>query len=264
MPQGTVWGIDPGRPNVARVYDTLAGGHDNFAADRDEAGRLLEACPELRGMVRGNRAFLRRAVTWAAGQGIVQFADLGTGFPVRAHTAVHASARAVIPDARVAYVDNDPMVCAHVGALLATDEGLQAAQADLTEVSALLGHEAVKAVIDLAEPVCLIFGLVLSLMPAARAREVVAGYADLIAPGSCVVISCARVDDEVMWKGLRTTCTAAVPRNHTRRQIAGFPDGLELVPPGLTAAQGWRGGWGDTLPMPPGSAYVLAAVARKP
>jgi hypothetical protein len=250
------------RPSVARVYDVLAGGYDNFAADRDEAGRLLEACPGLRDMARANRAFLGRAVTWAAGQGIAQFLDLGAGLPLR--PAVHESARAVIPDARTAYVDNDLLVCSHVRAVLATDERVQAAQADLTDMSAVLGQEAVKAVIDPAEPVCLIFGLVLNLMAARRAREVVAGYADQVAPGSLVVITCARVDDEVMWKGLRAACTTASPRNHTRRTVEGFLAGLKLVPPGLMAGRGWRGGWGDTLPMSPGSVYVLAAVARKP
>jgi hypothetical protein len=239
----------------------LAGGYDNFAVDRDEAARLLEGCPGLRDMVRQNRAFLGRAVTWAASQGVAQFIDLGAGLPLR--PAVHASARAVIPDARVAYVDNDAMVCSHVLAVLATDERVQAVAADLADPPAVLGHEAVRAVIDPAEPVCVILGLVPGLMGAPRAREVVAGYADLIAPGSCVVILCARVDDDVMWKGLRTACTAATPRNHTRGQIAGFLGGLGLVPPGLTAAQGWRGGWRDVRATPPGPAYVQAGVASK-
>lgn len=246
---------------MARVYQHLLGGADSFRADRDEAARLLAACPALRDMARDNREFVARAVTWAAGRGIAQFLDLGAGLPV--HPAVHESARAVIPDARVAYVDHDEVVCSHVRAVLATAEGVQAALADLADPAAVLGHEAVRAVIDLAEPVCLILGLVLNLMPAARARGVVAGYARLAAPGSCVAISCARVDDDVVTKGLRAACTAAEPHNHTRRAIAGFLGGLELVPPGLVMAQGWRGGWRDALAARPGPAYVLAAVARK-
>ena len=261
MPQGTVPGIDPGRPNVARVYDYLAGGHASYAADRDEAERLLAACPGLRDMVTENRAFLGRAVTWAADQGIAQFLDLGTGLPL--HPAVHENARAILPGARVAYVDNDPLVCAHIQALLATDDGVHAAQADLTDPAAVLGHQAVKTVIDPAEPVCLILGLVLGLMPAARAREVVAGYADLVAPGSLVVVSCARFDDGAVWKQVRAACTAAAPRNHARGQVAGFLAGLEIVPPGLTTAQGWRGGWPDVRVTPRDPAYALAGVARK-
>jgi S-adenosyl methyltransferase len=132
VPSGSrVSGIDFSRANLARVYDVLAGGHDNFAADRDEAGRLLAACPGLPGLVRENRAFLDRAVTWAAGQGIAQFLDLGTGLPLR--PALHDSARAVIPGARVAYVDNDPVVCSRVGALLAADAGVVTVAADVTD-----------------------------------------------------------------------------------------------------------------------------------
>ena len=257
----TVRRIDTSRPNVARVYDALAGGHANFAADRDEAGRLLEACPRLPALVRENRAFLGRAVTWAAGQGVAQFVDLGTGLPL--HPAVHESARTVIPGARVAYVDNDAMVCSHVQALLATDKRVQAVAADLADPGAVLADPALQAVIDPGEPVCVILGLVLNLMPAARARKIVAGYARLIPPGSLMAVSCARFDDELVWKQVRAACTAAVPRNHSRGQVTGFLAGLEFVAPGLTVAQGWRGGWHDVRVTPPGPAYVLAGIAHK-
>jgi hypothetical protein len=278
VPRGTVSGFDPDRPSVARVYDVLAGGYDNFAADRDEAARLLEACPGLPALVRENRAFLGRAVTWTSRQGIDQFIDLGSGFPVAAEfrrkenlrdnrpdADIHASAQAVNPDARVTYVDADPEVTDHADAVLALSgvHDVAAVRADLRDPGTVLADQGLRKLIEPAEPVCLILGLVLNLMSARRAREVVAGYADLVAPGSYVVISCARFDDDVMWKGLRAACTAAAPRNHTRRQIAGFLAGLEPVPPGLVSAQGWRGGWGDTLPVPPGSTYVLAGVARK-
>ena len=215
-------------PNTARIYDYLLGGYDNFPPDRDLAGRLLDICPSLRGAARDNGAFLGRAVTWAARQGIAQFADLGTGMP--AQPSAGDAARAVTAGARTAYIDNDPLVISHTRALLATSDGTAAAVADLAAPAAVLAHPGVRAVIDPAEPVCIIFGLVLSLMPARQAREVVAGYADLLAPGSLVVISCGRFDDEVMWKEFRAACTATAPRNHTRRQVAGFLAGLEPVP----------------------------------
>jgi S-adenosyl methyltransferase len=110
-------GIDFTKPNAARVHDTLLGGHDNFAPDRALAGRLLEICPDLRGAVRENRAFITRAVTWAAGQGVIQFADLGAGLPMpRRGTAareIHETAHAATSSARVVYVDNDPVVFTH-------------------------------------------------------------------------------------------------------------------------------------------------------
>ena len=108
-------GFDPATPNMARVYSRLLGGKDHFPADRAEADVLLEIYPPLADMVKENRAFLAEAVTWAAGQGIGQFLDLGAGLP--AVPAVHQTARAVLPGARVAYVDTDPMVLSHARAV---------------------------------------------------------------------------------------------------------------------------------------------------
>ena len=127
------------------------------------------------------------------------------------------AARAVIPDARIAYIDHDPIVAMHAEVLLADDEGTAVADADLADPAAVLAHPDVRAVIDPAEPVCIILGLVLGLMPARQAREVVAGYADLIAPGSYVVISCGRCDDEVLRKELGEAYTAGRHRTTTRR-----------------------------------------------
>ena len=98
---------------MARVYNYWLGGKDHFAADRAEADHLLEIYPPLRDLVRENRAFVTRAVAWAAGQGISQFIDLGAG--LSASPAVHEAARAVLPAARVAYVDTDSVVLAHAG-----------------------------------------------------------------------------------------------------------------------------------------------------
>ncbi len=113
--------FDLTRPNVARVYNYLLGGHGNFAADRELAGHLLEICPSLRDTARENREFLARAVTWAARQGIAQFADLGTGIP--AHPSIGDAARTAAPDARIVYVDNDLDVTDHLDARLADDDG---------------------------------------------------------------------------------------------------------------------------------------------
>ena len=256
------------RPNVARIYDYLLGGYESFAADREQAAGLLEICPSLGMAAFENRYFLARAVTWTAGEGLTQFADLGAGAPVRKAGArvmedIHVTAQAADPLARVAYVDIDPIVVLHSKAFRAPAKGVAVAGADLTDPAAVLASPGVRAVINPAEPVCVIFGLVLSLLPARRAREVVAGYADLIAPGSYVVISCGRVDDEEVWKQLSEAYTAADLHNHSPAEVAGFLVGLELVPPGIVASQNWRGGWHDVPVTPPGSAYVLAGAAKK-
>jgi len=177
-------GFDPATPNVARVYDYWLGGKDHFPADRAEAERLLGIYPPLRDLVRENRAFVIQAVSWAARQGISQFIDLGAGLP--AAPAVHQAARKVLPAARVAYVDIDPVVLSHARALLATGDGVTAVAADLRDPGAVLADQELRAVIDPARPVCVILAAVLHFMDADAARAVTAGYARLMATGSCL------------------------------------------------------------------------------
>jgi hypothetical protein len=114
-------GIDVTRPSVARVYDYWLGGKDNFASDRDMGGRMAEVNPALPNLVRHNREFICAAAARAAEAGIGQFLDLGSGLP--AHPAVHEAVREVIPDARVCYVDIDPVAVLHGESLLARGEG---------------------------------------------------------------------------------------------------------------------------------------------
>jgi hypothetical protein len=126
--------LDTSRPSIARVYDYWLGGTDNFEADRQEAERLLRVYPGLDRLARENRLFLRRAVHWLATDcGIRQFLDIGSGLPTASNT--HEVAQAAVPDSRVAYVDNDPMVVLHAAALLA----------DGRDVIAVRGNAAVAA-----------------------------------------------------------------------------------------------------------------------
>jgi hypothetical protein len=261
-------GLDASRPNVARVYDCLLGGMEAFHADREQAARLLAICPSLGIAALENRYFLAHAVTWAAHQGITQFVDLGAGAPVQKATAglledTHVTAQAARPSARVAYVDDDPVVLAHSRAFRARAHGVAVTAADLTDPDSVLADRRLRAVIDLAQPACFIFGLVLGLVPAALARDVVAGYARRAAPGSCLVISCGRCDDQALWDRLGEAYTAASVYNHALADIEGFLAGLQLVPPGLVAAQNWRGGQDDAPATSPDSVYVLAGIARK-
>ena len=230
-------GLDTTVPNMARVYNYWLGGKDHFAADRAEADRLVEIYPPLPALVRENRAFLIQAVGWAARQGIGQFIDLGAGLP--ASPAIHQAARAVLPAARIAYVDLDPVVLAHVRALLATGAGVTAVGADLRDPAAVLGHPDLRAVIDPARPVCVILGAVLHFLDPEAACAVTAGYVSLLAPGSCLVLSCARFDDEELAKQLAEQYTAATWYNHSPADIVKFFDGLELAGPGVTEARTW-------------------------
>ena len=251
-------GFDPATPNTARVYSRLLGGKDHFPSDRAEADVLLEIYPPLADMVKENRAFIAEAVTWAANEEIGQFVDLGAGLP--APPAVHQTARAVLPGVRVAYVDHDPMVLSHARALLA-GPGVAAVAADLRDSAAVLADLELRAVIDPAEPVCVIFGAILHFLDAATAREVTAGYARLIAPGSCLVISCASFDDGALAKRLAAEYTAGQFVSHTREDVESFFTGLEMIGPGVTEAGTWRA-WQSEPVMRRRDGHVLAGVAR--
>jgi O-methyltransferase involved in polyketide biosynthesis len=252
-------GFDPATPNVARVYNHLLGGKDASPADRAEAGRLLEIYPPLRDLVRENRAFVTRAVTWAAGQGISQFIDLGAGLP--ASPSVHQAAREVIPTARVAYVDIDAVVLSHARALLATGDGVIAVEADLRDPQAVLADRELRQVIDPAWPACVILGAVLHFLDADAARAVTAGYVSLLAPGSYLIISVACNDDESLGKQLSQEYTAATWHNHTAQDVAEFFAGLELVGPGVTEGRRWRP-WLTEPPLLRRDGHVLAGVGR--
>jgi len=252
--------FDPATPNMARVYDYWLGGKDNYSADRAEGERLLGIYPPLRDLVRENRAFVIQAVSWAARQGIGQFIDLGAGLP--AFPAVHQAARKVMPSARVAYVDIDSVVLSHARALLATNDGVTAVAADLCAPGTVLADPELRAVIDPARPVCVILGAVLHFLDADAARTVTAGYARLIAPRGCLVISVASFDDVALGKQLAEEYTAAAWYNHTPSDMESFFAGLELVGPGVTEAQTWRA-WMPQPALRHREGHVLAGVARR-
>lgn len=253
--------LDTDVPNIARVYDFFLGGKDNFAADRELAAQIAELSPDWVQACRDNRQFVGRAVTWAAGQGIRQFLDLGAGLPT--HPAVHEAARDIIPGRRVCYVDNDPVVVAHARALLTKPAGVDIAEVDLSDPAGVFGHPAVTGLIDRSEPVCVLLAMVLHFYDPVTARELAQGYASRLAPGSALAISCGRNDDPAMWQRMRESYTAAATYNHTRDELRSFFGDLPLVPPGLALAQSWRGGMAAVPERPPAPAYVLAAVGVK-
>ena len=166
--RGTVDAFDTTRPNIARVYDYWLGGKDNFVADRELAAAMTEVNPGIPAMARANRAFVVAAVGKAASAGISQFVDLGAGLPT--HPAVHEAARAVCPDARVVYVDNDRVVAMHARALLATMPGIHAVEADITRPDEVIAHPQVAAAIDWAEPVAVVLAAILHFRDADYGR----------------------------------------------------------------------------------------------
>ena len=251
----------PDQPSCARIHNALLGGWNYTAADEATAAEIEEILPEIRQMAVNSRLFTARAVAWAAAEGVQQFVDLGAG--LAPGPSVHGVARSVRTDARMAYVDCDSEVTDCLADTMPDGDGIAVVNADLRHPAAVMSDPGLLKVIDPGQPCCVILSLILHFMPERRAREVVAGYARLIAPGSYVVISCGRCEDETLWKQLSEVYTAADLYNHSPAEVEGFLAGLGLVPPGLIAAQNWRGGWHDVPVTPPGVAYVLAGVAKK-
>src|SRR5258708_18655798 len=143
-------GIDASKPSVARIYDCLLGGENNFAVDQAAAELMKSRAPELVDAAFANRGLHQRAAKWIAEQGVRQFIDLGSGLPTVGNT--HEVVRKVHPDAHVVYVDNDPIVQLHGSRLLAGDDAAAVLLADMREPDAVLGSEAVGRLIDFREP----------------------------------------------------------------------------------------------------------------
>jgi O-methyltransferase involved in polyketide biosynthesis len=253
-------GIDTSVPNVARVYDSLLGGKDNFAVDRIQAAKLIEFDPSLPGLVRQNRAFVNRVVTWAAGRGIRQFLDLGAGLPT--HPAVHETAKEATASARVVYVDYDPVVVVHAQSLLAGPDGVTAVRADLTQPEQVMSRQTLEDLLDPAEPTCVLIAAVLHFMSADAARDLISRYARLLAPGSVLAVSVFGSDDPEVAEQARQAYTATRTYTHSREDVASFlaGAGLQLAEPGVVLAHAWRGDMPDPCLTRTGPLRVLAAV----
>jgi hypothetical protein len=221
-------GIDTSTPNIARIYDYLLGGKDNFAADRGAAERLIGAIPDV------------AAITEA---GIRQFLDLGSGLPTQAN--VHELAQAVAPDARVVYVDNDPVVAVHGQALLASGGQAGMVLGDLRNPAAVLQHPAVAGRLDLTRPVAVLCTSTLHFIAGqARLHQIIAGYRDRIAPGSYLAITHGTREGDPRGEGAKAADVfrRASSQLHLRPlpELLRLFDGFELVEPGLVWITQWR------------------------
>jgi hypothetical protein len=241
MPPASPWGIDTTRPSIARVYDYWLGGKDNFAADRQLAEQLLSLNPGMRQWALDNRAFLCAAAARAAQEcGIDQFLDLGAGLPTS--PAIHEAVRQVIPGARFAYVDFDPVAVLHAQALLPKQDGLVAILADLTESEAVLSHPDTAKTLDLGRPIGIILGGVAHFMSAPTMRDVVAGYLSRVPVGSWLILSTARTESAQVETRLKSAYTAAKSYAHSAEDFRSFFDGTQIMPPGLREARRWIAG----------------------
>jgi SAM-dependent methyltransferase len=233
------------QPHPARVYDYLLGGREHYPADRAAAEAGLRANPSSRIPPRENRGFLRRVVTHLAAEcGVRQFLDIGTGIPTSPN--VHEVAQAVAPDARIVYVDNDPIVLAHARALTAgTPQGrTEYLDADLRDVERILGAPGLRATLDLRRPVALMLVAVLHFVEDCdKPHDLVRGLLDALPPGSYLALSHLTGDfDPAAWERVSAVYArdGVVMRVRSRDEIAAFFDGLDLLDPGLSVVTRWR------------------------
>ncbi|HEY0718509.1 MAG TPA: SAM-dependent methyltransferase [Streptosporangiaceae bacterium] len=252
--------FDVQTPAIARVYDYLLGGKDNFAADRDVAEKLMAAAPLTVEVTRENRQFLARAVTWAAQQGISQFVDLGCGMPTAPNT--HGTVQRITPSARVVYIDNDPVVLAHLRALAAhANPHVTVVDGDVRQPGTIL--PAVAAGLDLSAPVCLVMGFLLHFFAPDDARDLVARDTAVLAPGSYVVLSVGRGDSDAADNGFGAYSSGGIQvHNHSVAGFTGFFGGRELVPPGVVDSREWQPGSDQPVHLPPRDGQVIVGMAR--
>jgi hypothetical protein len=252
-------GIRPGREDSldldisvahpARVYDYWLGGTENFAADRAAGDEAIGAFPGIVAAVRANRAFLARAVRYMAAAGVRQFLDIGTGIPTAGNT--HEVAQRAAADARIVYVDNDPIVTMHATSLLpVTSEGATSfAAADVRDPDTILSQA--QRTLDFSQPVAIMLLGILQLIPDADdPQAIVARLGQPAVPGSYLAIShpardilaAERAD---MGKRLSARMPAGLVLR-SRAEVARMFSGFTLVPPGLVPLDQWRPDPGDT------------------
>jgi len=260
--------IDTSKPHPARMYDYYIGGKNHFAADRAVADKALASWPAGRIGLRENRKFLGRVVKYLAAEaGVRQFLDIGSGLP--ATNNVHEVAQRFAPSARVAYIDNDPMVLTHAQALLTSSpEGRTAyLQADLRAPERIVSCPLLREVLDFSQPIALMLIAVLHfLRDEDKPDEVIGTLLDALPPGSYLAASHMTMEHDpvAVGGGQQAYLDAGLTMNaRDSDQFARMAfAGLEMVPPGVMLVSEWRPD--SRAPRPtPAEVSCYGGVARK-
>lgn len=258
--------IDASTPNVARVWNYLTGGRDNFDADRRAARQLVRVAPAMEYLGYANRAFIGRAARYLAAEaGVRQFIDIGTGIPGAG--SMHDEVQSVAPESRVVCVDNDPVVLSHARALLrpAPEGATSYVDADVREPGTILAEAA--ATLDFGQPVAVVMNHVLNYVGRdAEVRSILGRVLDAICPGSYLVVvhAASDLDQSLLDAARRWNKTVAAPQVALRGepQITAWLDDLDIIDPGVVPVTEWRRDPADDkydLTIP-----AYGAVARKP
>jgi len=265
----------PARPaTAARIYDYFLGGTHNFPADREAAETIIAMFPSTRTAAQVNRAFLRRTVRFVGKQGVIQFLDIGSGIPTEGN--VHEIAQEAEPQARVVYVDIDPVAVAESQEMLEHNEFAVAIHGDACEPRSIVEHPMVRKVIDFEKPVGLLLSALLHFVSDDDdARTIVRQLLVAMPSGSYLVVSHVideTAPDYVQSGDVRRVLdvyreqTTSILRLRTRAEIELYFEGLELLEPGVVWLTDWRQEPDDPIPAEDDVAYYVAAggVGRKP
>ncbi|MFJ8669971.1 SAM-dependent methyltransferase [Streptomyces sp. NPDC093600] len=247
----------------ARVWNYWLGGKDNYPVDRSVGDQVTGLYPSIGEVARADRAFLGRVVTHlAADRGVRQFLDIGTGLPTADNT--HEVAQRIAPDARIVYVDNDPIVLTHARALLTSSpEGVtEYVDADARQPERIL--EAAAKTLDLGRPVAvMMLGILNFVLDTDEARSIVRTLMDAMPTGSHLVLTHPTLEPELGGEGnvaaMEFWNENATPpiTARTRAEFTSFLDGLDVLEPGVVSCASWRF-------APASEVAQFGAVGRKP
>ncbi|WP_232660565.1 SAM-dependent methyltransferase [Pseudonocardia sp. TRM90224] len=257
------------RAHSARAYDYLMGGKDNYEADRVIGDAAAKAWPAVRLAVRSNRAFMHRAARFAADGGIQQFLDIGTGIPTRPN--LHEIVQGITPQARVLYVDNDPIVLAHAAALLVSDPRgrTEFLRGDARDPASIVASAPARALFDFAQPLSVsVIGL-LHFLDDDTALRLVRTLLEAIPSGSLIALTniTRELDPETIDNAAAGYAGGGV-RTYLRgkAEIADlFLTGLDVVEPGIVVVHRWRPeSNSEFADVPDADISVYGVVAHKP
>ncbi|WP_433656838.1 SAM-dependent methyltransferase [Nocardia sp. CA-128927] len=252
-------GVDPYKPNSARIYNYMLGGKDYYEADREYAERVLKVAPDSKALARISRRFLLAGVKMAAEAGVRQFIDIGAGIPFS--PSVHEVARKIDPSARVVSIDFDPVVFAH--ATVSSSPGDTPMLADLRQPDTIIDRLAAEGLIDFEQPVAfLIVGVLHFIMDDEHPAEIIAQLRAVMAPGSHLILTHASSDSDsnfIRQAMSATRGSSAILALRSRAEIASYVAGFDIVDPGLAPIQDWLDGDSPTTRV-----EILGCICRKP
>lgn len=256
--------VDLTRPSAARTYDFFLGGAHNFASDRELGQQAIDKVPDVKNIAVANRAFLRRAVRYCLDQGITQFLDIGSGIPTSGN--VHEIAQATNPEARVVYVDNEPVAVAHSQSMLESNDRATVVRADLEDIDAVLSPKALE-LLDLDKPVAVMMVALFHFVPeSAQPKQILRSYFDRMAPGSLLVLSHATADQypekiEGLIDLYKDSTNPLVQRS--RSEVADILSDFELAEPGVVYVPEWHPDSPEDVGDDPAQSIIYGVAGKK-